>query len=115
MATMKAKAYIYGSKEKKRIVGAKKTKDIITNRLTANKAKTYVYGYKEQKRLAAVVDMNVYIEECMTFVPPEPEPEPISITEASKSCFLTLAFWCMSVFILYTAYGLALYYISYNM
>ena len=107
MATMKAKAYIYGSKEKKRIVGAKKTKDIITNRLTANKAKTYV--------LAAVVDMNVYIEKYMTFVPPEPEPEPISITEASKSCFLTLAFWCMSVFILYTAYGLALYYISHNM
>ncbi len=34
MATMKAKAYIYGSKEKKRIVGAKKTKDIIINRLT---------------------------------------------------------------------------------
>ena len=115
MATMTAKAYIYGSKEKKRKVGAKKTTKIITDRLTAKKAKTYVYGYKEQKRLAAVVDMNVYIEECMTFVPREPEPEPITITEASKSCFVTLAFWCMSVFILYTGYGLALYYISYNM
>ena len=113
MATMKAKAYIYGSKEKKRLAGAKKTKDIIKNRLTANKAKTYVYGYKEQKRLAAVVDMNVYIEECMTFVPPEPEPEPIPITAASYFSFLIFALWCMSVFILYTAYGLTLYYISY--
>jgi hypothetical protein len=92
MASNSAKAYIYGSKEKQRLVGAKKKKAFITDRLTAKSAKTYVYGYKEQKRLAAVRDMNVYVDECMAFVPPVTEPEPLTITTASNSCFLTFAF-----------------------
>ncbi len=65
MATNSAKAYIYGSKKKKRMVGAKKKNAFITDRLTAKSAKNYVYGYKEQERLAAVIviDMNVHADE----------------------------------------------------
>ncbi len=74
----------------------------ITERVTANTAKTYVYGYKEQKRLAAVIDTNLYINECMPYV--LPEPETFTIIAASNSYFLTFAFWCMSVFVLHTVY-----------
>ena len=111
MATNSAKAHIYGNKEKKRKVAAIKKNSVITDCLTAKSAKTYVYGYKEQKQLAAVIDMNVYVDECMTFVPPEPEPLTITAASNSNFSFLTFAFWFMSVFLLYTAYGLVLYYL----
>ncbi len=97
MATKRAQAFIYGTKERKRLAAGAKTK-----------AKTYVNGKKEHKRLAAVIDMNLYINECMTCVPPDPAP--FCITAACKSYCLTFAFWCMSVFILYTVYGLVFYY-----
>ena len=110
MATKRAQAFIYGTKERKRLAAGAKTNVSITDRITAYKAKTYVNGKKEHKRLAAVIDMNLYINECMTCVPPEPAP--FCITAACKSYFLTFAFWCMSVFILYTVsvYGLVFYY-----
>ncbi len=63
---------------------------------------------KEQKRLATVIDMNLYIDECMTCVPPEPAP--FTITAAFNSYCLTFALWCMSVFVLYTVSGLVFYY-----
>ena len=80
----------------------------ITDRITAKRAKTYVYGHKEAKRVAAVFDMNLYIDECMTCVPPEPAP--ITITAASNSYLLTFALMCMSVFVLYAVSRLVFYY-----
>ena len=108
MLTKRAKAFIHGPKESKRLAAAKKQNVYITDSITANRAKTYVYGRKEAKRLAAVVNMNLYIDECMTCV--QPEPAPFCITPDCKSYCLTFAFWCMSVFILYTVYGLVFYY-----
>ena len=95
MATKRAKAFINGSKERKRLAAANKKNVYITDRITAKRAKTYVYGHKEAKRVAAVFDMNLYIDECMTCVPPEPAP--ITITAASNSYLLTFALMCMYV------------------
>ena len=94
MLTKRAKAFIHGPKESKRLAAAKKQNVYITDSITANRAKTYVYGRKEAKRLAAVVNMNLYIDECMTCVQPKPEP-------LSFYC-LTFTLWCMLVFVLYT-------------
>jgi hypothetical protein len=101
MTTKRAKAYIYGSKEKKRSAAQAKTNVRITDRVTAKKAKTFVYGNKEQKRLAHVMKMNLYIEDCMPGVPPEPEPLTL----------LTIALWCLSVFVLHAGYSLVLNYV----
>jgi hypothetical protein len=95
MATKRAKAFIHGTKERKRLAAAKKQNVYITDRVTAKRAKTYVYGNKEAKRLAAVEDMNLYIDECMTCV--LSEPAPYTITAASNSYCLTFALWCLSV------------------
>ena len=108
MATKRAKAFINGSKERKRLAAANKKNVYITDRITAKRAKTYVYGHKEAKRVAAVFDMNLYIDECMTCVPPEPAP--ITITAASNSYLLTFALMCMSVFVLYAVSRLVFYY-----
>ncbi len=104
MATKRAKAFIHGTKERKRLAAAKKQNVYITDRITAKKAKTYVYGHREAKRLTAVFDMNVYIDECMTCLPPKPAP--ITITAASNSYRLTFSLWCMPVYVLYTVSGL---------
>ncbi len=76
MATKRAKAkdFIPGKMESKRLAASKKQNVNITDRVAANRAKTYVYGKKEAKRLAAAEDMNLYIDECMTCVLPEPGP-----------------------------------------
>jgi hypothetical protein len=105
MATKHAQAFIYGTKEFKRLAAEAKTNVSITDRVAANRAKTYVYGYKEHKRLAAVIHSNLYINECLTCLPPEPAP-----FSACKSYCLTFALWCVSVFLLYTVYGLVFYY-----
>jgi hypothetical protein len=110
MATNRAKANVYGGKEKKRLAAAKKKDVFIAARVTvtALKAKIFIYGFKEKQRLASVIDSNMYVEECMTYLTPEPEPEPLIIKTGSKYCFVTFAF-CVSVLILYTVYGQVLY------
>jgi hypothetical protein len=111
MSTKRARAFIYGTKERKRLAAGAKKNVSITDRVTANRAKAYVNGKKEHKRLAAVIDMNLYINECMTCVPPEPAP--FGITAACKSYCLTFALWCMTIFILYTS-GISLSRIIYK-
>jgi hypothetical protein len=111
MTTKRAKAYIYGTKEKKRSAAQATTNVRITDRVTANKAKNFVYGDKKKKRLAHVSEMNLYIEDCILCVPPEPHPLTTTITAASNSRCLTIAFWCLSMFVLHTGYSLVLYYV----
>jgi hypothetical protein len=106
MATKRAKAFIHGTKERKRIAAAQKQNVYITDRITAKKAKTYVYGHREAKRLAAVLDMNVFIDECMTCLPPKPAPITTTADSNSYSYWLTFSLWCMSVYVLYTVSGL---------
>ncbi len=108
MATNHAKAHVYGGKEKKRLVAAKKKDVFIADRVTALKAKNFVYGRKETQRLASVIDSNMYVEECMTYLATEPQPENLTIRTGSKYCFITFA-WCVSVVILYIVYGQVLY------
>jgi hypothetical protein len=108
MATNRAKAHVYGGKEKKCLVAAKKKDVFIADRVTALKARNFIYGSKETQRLASVIDSNMYVEECMTYWTPEPEPENLTIKTGSKYCFVTFAF-CVSVVILYTVYGQVLY------
>ena len=106
MATKRAKDFIHGNKESKRLAVSKKQNVYITDRVAAKRAKTYVYGKKEAKRLAAAEDMNLYIDECMTCVLPKPGPFTITLKAACNSyCYcLTFALGSLSVFILYTVY-----------
>jgi hypothetical protein len=103
MATNRAKAHVYGGKEKKRLVAAKKKDMFIADRVTALKAMNFIYSSKESKRLASVIDSNVYVEECMAYLTPETEPENLTIKTGSKYYYVTFAF-CVSVLILYTVY-----------
>ena len=110
MATKRAKAHVYGGKEKKRLVAAKKKDVFIADRVTALKARNFVYSSKETQRLASVIDSNIYVEQCMNYLTPEPDPENVTVKTDSKYCFVTFAFaWCVSVFILYTVYSQVLH------
>ena len=108
MATKRAKAkdFIHGNKESKRLAASKKKNVYITDRVAAKRAKTYVYGKKEAKRLAAAEDINLYIDECMTCVLPEPGPFTFTLKAPCNSyCYcLTFALGSLSVFILSTVY-----------
>ena len=106
MATKRAKDFIHGNKESKRLAASKKQNVYITDRVAAKRAKTYVYGKKEAKRLAAAEDMNLYIDECMTCVLPKPGPFTFTLKAPCNSyCYcLTFALGSLSVFILYTVY-----------
>jgi hypothetical protein len=110
MATNRAKAHVYVGKEKKRLVTAKKKDVFIADRVTALKARNFIYGSKETQSLASVIVSNMYVEECVTYLTPEPEPEPenLTIKTGSKYCFVTFVF-CVSVLILHTVYGQVLY------
>jgi hypothetical protein len=108
MATNRAKAHVYGGKEKKRLVAAKKKDVLIADRVTALKARNFVYSSTETQRLASVIESNIYVEECMNYLTPEPDPENVTVKIDSKYCFVTFA-WCVSVFILYTVYSQVLH------
>jgi hypothetical protein len=113
MATNSAKAHVYGGKEKKRLVAAKKKDVLIADRVTALKARNFVYGSKETQRLASVIDSNIYVEQCMNYLTPLPDPENVTVKTGSKYCFVTFA-WCVSVFLLYTVYGQVLYFYKFK-
>ena len=66
MATNRAKAHVYGGKEKKRLVAAKKKDVFIADRVTALKAMNFIYGSKESQRLTSVIDSNIYVEDVKT-------------------------------------------------
>ncbi len=92
MATKRAKDFIHGTKESKRLAASKKQNVYITDRVAAKRAKTYVYGKKEAKRLAAAEDMNLYMDECMTCVLPKPAPFTITLKAACNSYCYCLTF-----------------------
>jgi hypothetical protein len=94
MAKNRAKAYIYGSKKKKRLAAGKKRTYIFQIVLQPRKRKR-TYMVTRKKRLVAVIEMNIHIGECMPYHVPS---EPFTVTAASNSFSITFAF-CISVFV----------------
>ena len=92
MATKRAKAHVYGGKEKKRLVAAKKKDVLIADRVTALKARNFVYSSKETQRLASVIDSNIYVEQCMNYLTPEPDHENFICVGFLLSCLGNLVF-----------------------